>query len=329
MNDLRHSWMAGEFAQCKAAWHVSALDRPGSVAVYSPAGWVTRMNEAANTGVRRAFVLGHPVGHSRSPMLHGYWLRNLGLPGAYDLQDVPPDGLPAFFAGLRGRGYVGGNVTVPHKVAVTAFLSQTDEAARAIGAVNTIWQEGGAWVGGNTDAIGFLSNLDDLAPGWDRPGMTTLVLGAGGAARAATYGLLGRGAHVHLVNRTPAHAEALAQHFGDGVTAHATPAMPELLRRTDLLVNTTSLGMLGQPALSIDLSPLPAHAVVCDAVYVPLETPLLAAATDRGLRCVDGLGMLLHQAVPGFARWFGKTPHVSAELRALIAADIRAKIHAA
>ena len=267
-------------------------------------------------------------------MLHGHWLRSLGVAGAYDAHDVSPEGLAAFFDGLRERGYVGGNVTVPHKVAVTPFLSRIDGDARAIGAVNTIWTENGAWVGGNTDAAGFLANLDELAPSWDArvgragarkpPPKEAVVLGAGGAARAIIYALLSRGLKIRVANRTFARAEVLAATFGARVTAHDPGQLPGLLAGTDLLVNTTSLGMHGKPPLDIDLAPLPAHAVVHDIVYVPLETALLRAARARGLRAVDGLGMLLHQAVPGFARWFGITPSVTPELRALIEADIRA-----
>ncbi len=269
--------------------------------------------------IPRAFVLGHPVGHSRSPMLHGHWLRTLGLPGEYDLQDVAPDALAGFFAGLRDRGYVGGNVTVPHKVAVMDHVARLDDAAQAIGAVNTLWTEAGAWVGGNTDAAGFLANLDEGAPGWDAA-RTAVVLGAGGAARAVVYALLSRGLRVALVNRSRAAADAIVAWFG--VVAHDWAAVPDLLAGAGLLVNTTALGMLGKPPLAIDLSPLPAAAVVHDIVYVPLQTALLADARRRGLRAVDGLGMLLHQAAPGFAHWFGATPQVTPALRALIAADI-------
>ena len=255
-------------------------------------------------------------------MLHRHWLRTLGVPGAYDLADVPSDGLDAFFAGLRGRGYVGGNVTVPHKQAVMPYLARVDETARAIGAVNTIWSERGAWVGGNTDAAGFLANLDERAPGWDAAVRPAVVLGAGGAARAVAFGLLGRGLRVRLFNRTRDSADALAAHMGENVVAHDMATLPESMRATGLFVNTTSLGMHGKPLLEIDLRPLPDDAVVCDIVYVPLDTRLLRAARARGLRTVDGLGMLLHQACGGFAHWFGAEPRVTAALRELIAADI-------
>jgi shikimate dehydrogenase len=274
----------------------------------------------------RACVIGYPVAHSRSPMLHGHWLRALGLAGEYGLAEVRPEALGLFVAGMRAAGYVGANVTVPHKQAVARLVARCDAAAEAIGAVNTLWFEGEELVGGNTDAVGFVGNLDDRAPGWDGGGGgRAVILGAGGAARAAVHGLLGRGFTVDVVNRTGAAAEALARHFGPRVRAHDAETLPRLLAAADLLVNTTSLGMLGKAPLEIDLAPLPRAAVVHDVVYVPLETPLLAQARRRGHVVVDGLGMLLQQAKPGFARWFGVTPVVSAELRALVEADIRAR----
>jgi shikimate dehydrogenase len=275
--------------------------------------------------IPRAFVMGHPIAHSRSPMLHGYWLDRLGIAGAYDRCDVPPEELETFFAGLKAKGYVGGNITVPHKTAAMAHVARIDDAAKAIGAINTIWLEDGRFVGGNTDAAGFLGNLDDRAPGWDADGRFATVLGAGGAARAATYGLLERGFAVQLVNRTFEHAEALARHFGAGVTARHWNDLGSLLPQTDLLVNSTSLGMLAKPPLEIDLSGLKPSAVVHDIVYVPLETGLLKAAKARGHRIVDGLGMLLHQAVAGFEHWFGVRPVVTDDLRRLIEDDIRDK----
>ncbi len=272
----------------------------------------------------RAFVMGHPVAHSRSPVLHGYWLKRYGIDGSYEKLDVAPRDLAAFFAGYRDAGWVGGNVTVPHKRAVMEHVDRIQEAAGKIGAVNTLWWDGSALVGGNTDWTGFIGNLDELAPGWDRGGGRALVLGAGGATRAAVYGLLDRGMEVALANRTPATAQALAAHFGAGVSAHGLDALAALMADADLFVNTTSLGMAGQPPLEIDLSPLKPGAIVHDVVYVPLETGLLKAAKARGLRTVDGLGMLLHQAVEGFRHWFGRTPEVTAELRRALADDIRA-----
>ena len=255
-------------------------------------------------------------------MLHRHWLRSLGLRGSYEFQDVAPADLPRFIAGLRDNGFAGGNITVPHKVAAMPLLTRVDATAQAIGAVNTIWFEGDALVGANTDVAGFLANLDDRAPGWDLGGRDAVILGAGGAARAAAFGLLQRGFRAHLVNRTFGTAEALARQFGGGATAHSMQALPDLMSQASLLVNTTSLGMLAKPDLNLDLAPLPRHAVVCDVVYVPLQTRLLHDADVRGHRVVDGLGMLLHQAVAGFARWFGATPVVTEELRSMVAADI-------
>ncbi len=272
----------------------------------------------------RAFVVGHPIAHSRSPLLHGFWLKSLGLPGCYEKIDVAPDALDGFIAGLRAAGFVGGNVTVPHKTAVMAQVQRLDEAARAIGAVNTLWFEDGRLCGGNTDAFGFLANLDAGAPGWDAAGGLALVLGAGGASRAVVHGLTERGMTVAIVNRTRTAADALAHRFGATVRAADWADLTDLLVGADLLVNTTSLGMAGQPPLTVDLTPLKAAAVVTDIVYVPLETDLLRAARARGHRVVDGLGMLLHQAVPGFERWFGVRPVVTGELRAAIEANVRA-----
>lgn len=278
------------------------------------------------TAPPRAFVIGHPIAHSRSPLLHGHWLKSLGLPGSYEKIDVAPEALHAFVAGMREAGFVGGNVTVPHKTAMLGLVDEADNAARAIGAVNTVWFEGGRLQGGNTDAFGFMANLDAEAPGWDGSARQALVIGAGGAARAVVYGLLDRGLSVRVANRSSAAAEALAQSFARLPTAHALEEVPGLLADTNLLVNATSLGMTGKPSLSIDLSGLGPSATVCDIVYVPLETPLLREARARGLRTVGGLGMLLHQAAPGFERWFGMRPSVTPALRSLVEADVRAAV---
>ncbi|TAM98489.1 MAG: shikimate dehydrogenase [Rhizobiaceae bacterium] len=273
---------------------------------------------------RRAFVCGHPVAHSRSPVIHNYWLRQLGLAGSYEKIDVPPDEFGSFLRDFQRMGFVGGNVTLPHKAAAFALASETDEAARLIGAVNTLWVESGKIRGANTDAPGFLANLDDRAPQWRRARAAT-VLGAGGAARAVVYALKASGMEtVRIVNRTAAKAAELAEGFAPGPIAREWNTLPSLLRETDLLVNATSLGMGTGSGPEIDLAAMPAHAVVADIVYIPLETPLLRNARARGLTTVDGLGMLLHQAVPGFARWFGKRPQVTEELRQLVIADLGA-----
>lgn len=275
--------------------------------------------------IPRACLMGHPVAHSRSPLIHGHWLRTLGIAGAYDLVDLTSAEFPAFLGDLAARGYVGGNVTVPHKEAAHRLVDRRDEAAEAIGAVNTVWFDGHLLVGGNSDAHGFITDLDDRAPGWDVADGRAVVLGAGGAARAAVYALARRGLHVSVVNRTVPRAEELARHLGGRVHGCGYDALASLLPAADLLVNCTSLGMGGAEPIAIDLGPLKRSAVVCDMVYVPLETPLLAAARAHGHRTVDGLGMLLQQAGYGFARWFGVLPTVTPELRALVQADIRAK----
>ncbi|HQZ11256.1 MAG TPA: shikimate dehydrogenase [Devosia sp.] len=273
----------------------------------------------------KAFVMGHPIAHSRSPLMHGHWLKTLGITGSYERLDVAPADIDTFFAGFRDAGWVGGNVTVPHKSAVIPHLAGLDAAAEAMGAVNTIYWDGDDLVGGNADGIGFTHNLDDRAPGWDAGARRAVVIGAGGAARAATYALLERGLDVALCNRTVARAEQLAARFGKRVTAHGTDALPSLMADADLLAQTTSQGMIGQPPLTLDLAPLKPGAVVCDIVYVPLDTDLLKAARQRGHRTVDGLGMLMHQAVVGFTHWFGQTPVVTDELRKILTDDIKAK----
>jgi shikimate dehydrogenase len=274
---------------------------------------------------KKAFVAGHPVAHSRSPKIHGYWLATYGIDGSYRAIDVAPDDFAEFVRTLEANGYRGGNVTIPHKEAAFALAGRRDDAAEQIGAVNTLWFEAGDLWGGNTDAHGFAANLDEHAPGWAANG-PAVVLGAGGASRAVIHALIERGiADIRIVNRTLARAEDLRHCFGARVSAHGTAATGELLADAGLLVNTTALGMHGNEGLSADPARLPDHAIVTDIVYVPLETPLLAAARARGLKTVDGLGMLLHQAVPGFERWFGIRPQVTAELRRTIVADLGAE----
>ncbi len=273
--------------------------------------------------MKKACVMGHPVAHSRSPMIHGYWLRTLGIEGAYELKDLAPEEFIAFITHLADNGYVGGNVTLPHKEAAYRTVAALDAAAEAVGAVNTLWLEDGRLMGGNSDVHGFIANLDDRAPGWSVAGCKALVLGAGGAGRSAVYALKQRGVDVHVVNRTLARAQELAQRFG--AKAHGWDALPRLLGAADVLVNCTSLGMTGKEPLQVDLDPLKKGAVVYDIIYVPLETGLLAAARKRGHRTVDGLGMLLQQAGFGFRKWFGGNPQVTPELRRMIEADIVAK----
>jgi shikimate dehydrogenase len=268
-----------------------------------------------------ACLIGWPAAHSRSPLIHHYWLRTLGIAGGYVIEAVPPEDLRDFVLRLTLRGFVGANVTIPHKEAVLA-LSKPDDRARAVGAANTLWFADGELRSTNTDVEGFINNLDASAPGWDGAA-EALVLGAGGSSRAVVFGMLERGVgRVHLANRTIARAEALAKQFGPRVHPMAWDGIGAVLPQAGLLVNTTSLGMHGQGPLELDLTHLPQEAVVADLVYVPLITPLLAAAQARGLKTADGLGMLLHQAVRGFELWFGQRPQVTDELRALVEADL-------
>jgi len=276
-----------------------------------------------NAPLRAACIIGWPVAHSRSPLIHNYWLKRYGIAGEYRREAVPPEQFAEFARSLAGRGYVGANVTVPHKEAALA-ASQPDERARAVGAANTLWFEGGTLRSTNTDVEGFLDNLDACAPQWDRGLGKAVVLGAGGAARGVIYGLIGRGvSRITVVNRTHSRAEDLRQRFGEAV--HPADWGDEaVLAGAGLVVNATVLGMAGHPELPLDVRQLPGHAVVAELVYAPLLTPLLRAARERSLRTADGLGMLMYQAVRGFALWFGKTPEVTAELRALLEADLGA-----
>jgi shikimate dehydrogenase len=271
-----------------------------------------------------ACIIGWPVGHSRSPLIHNYWLKHYRIAGEYRREAVAPSDFGAFVQSLATRGYAGANVTVPHKEAALA-CSQPDDRARAVGAANTLWLDG-ALRSTNTDVEGFLNNLDACAPGWHEKLGKAVVLGAGGAARAVVYALLERGAgRIVAVNRTPERTEALRQRFGERIDAAAWEERDGALADAGLLVNTTTLGMAGASELRIGLERLPGHAIVADLVYVPIATPLLQAAKARALRTADGLGMLMHQAVRGFSLWFGKEPEVTSELRALLEADIAAR----
>ena len=281
------------------------------------------MSEAQDKLVdkRAACLIGWPAAHSRSPLIHHHWLHKLGLAGGYSIEAVPPEELADFVTHLAKHGFIGANVTIPHKERVLE-LTRPDARAQAVGAANTLWYERGVLCSTNTDVEGFINNLDAVAPGWDRTD-EALVLGSGGSARAVLFGLLERGiGRIHVVNRTLARAQILADQFGLRVVPLGWDAIGELLPRAGLLVNTTSLGMAGQPPLGLEVGKLPGSCVVADLVYVPLETELLRMARSRGLRTADGLGMLLHQAVRGFELWFGVRPQVTAELRALVEADL-------
>jgi shikimate dehydrogenase len=271
---------------------------------------------------RRACVMGWPARQSKGPIMHGYWIERYGIDGEYRIEEVPPEAFPAFLADLAGHGYVGGNVTTPHKV-VALECSQPDERARAIGAANTLWLDDGVLRSTNTDGEGFFRNLDLTTPGWNADLGSVLVVGAGGAARAIVYGLRERGAEqINLVNRTPAHAEALRDAFGPRVRPRSFDELAGLIPDARLIVNTSKLGMTGNPDLPWDLSRARPDAVVSDIVYLPLETSLLAAARRHGLRTTDGVGMLLHQAGRGFSLWFGVEPEVTEEQRARVLAAL-------
>lgn len=270
-------------------------------------------------------VIGWPIAHSRSPLIHNYWIKQYGLDAEYRREAVPPKQFEDFIRNLRALGYIGANVTVPHKEAALA-LSVPDDRARAVGAANTLWYHEGTLRSTNSDVEGFLANLDATTPGWDRGLESAIVLGAGGAARGVVYALVTREVQrIYVINRTTERAEALRSKFGARVRVAGWDETTGLMGGAGLLVNTTPLGMEGHPPLDINLR-CPASLVVADIVYDPLDTKLLQAARERGLRTADGLGMLLHQAVRGFELWFGVRPEVTPELRALVEADLGKKV---
>lgn len=271
---------------------------------------------------RAACVIGWPAKHSRSPKLHGYWLKRYGIDGDYRAEEIKPEDFAAFVTHLADNGYVGANVTMPHKD-MALELSEPDARATAVAAANTLWLDKGRLRSTNTDVEGFIGALDAAAPGWDKRTTSALVLGAGGASRAVVYGLIERGVgEIVVANRTFDKAVALRDRFGSSIVPIRWEDIAGTLPRCQLVANTTSLGMKGQPPLDIDIAPLPAGAVVADIVYVPLRTPLLQAAEARGLATSNGLEMLLYQAVRGFELWFGVRPEVTRELYDLLAADI-------
>lgn len=278
--------------------------------------------------MKRACVIGWPVSHSLSPVIHGYWLKESGIQGAYSRIAVEPGDLARVLGNLRAEGFCGANVTVPHKIEALCLCDVRDAAAQAIGAVNTLWFEGVSLVGSNTDAFGFAANLDDAAPGW-RNAKAAVVLGAGGAARAIVWSLLQEGFRdVRIVNRTKRRAEELAAAFPPA-TAFDFASLSIALEGASLLANASVLGMTGGPTLEIDLTALESGAIVFDAVYHPLETLLLHQAREKGFVAVDGLGMLLYQAVSGFEHWFGIKPEVTPKLRAAVLDAVAAREGAA
>ena len=269
-------------------------------------------------------VIAWPAGHSRSPLIHNYWIKQHKLDAEYRREAVPPEKFADFVSNLRANGYIGANISVPHKE-VALKLTEPDDRARAVGAANALWYDDDRLRSTNTDVEGFLANLDAATPGWDRGLSTAVVLGAGGGARAVIFALLAREVgRVYVINRTAERAKALQKKFGNRLQVASWDETTGLLGGAGLLVNTTTLGMVGQPPLDLNLR-CPPSLVVADLVYDPFVTGLLAWARARGLRTADGLGMLLHQAVRGFQLWFGVRPEVTAELRALVEADLLKK----
>lgn len=277
----------------------------------------------------RAGIIGWPIEHSRSPLIHGTWLQRYGIAGTYGRFAVKPEDVRAVLSDLAGKGLVGCNVTIPHKEAALAAADVVHDSARAIGAANTLWLEGGKLHADNTDAYGFMTYLQSEVPAWPRMGGPVLILGAGGAARAIIHGFIDWGAaDILIANRTLDRAEELVKAFsrrGSRLSAVAWSDRQTAAVDASVIVNTTSLGMKGDGELGISFARVGPMTVVADIVYVPLVTPFLAAARAAGLVTVDGLGMLLHQAVPGFERWFGVRPEVTPDLYNLVLADIEGR----
>ena len=271
---------------------------------------------------KKAGVIGWPIEQSRSPLIHGFWLSTYQMNGAYEKFAVKPEELPEYISNLKNNGLEGINLTIPHKETVLPLVDEITPTAKAIGAANTLYFADGQLIADNTDSYGFLKHLGTSAPNWQvtQPAM---IIGAGGAARAIIHALLSAGVpEILITNRTASRAETLAKDFGPKLKPIPWQEKEQHLNQTHLLVNSTSLGMQGKPELDLDISTLPAGAVVYDIVYVPLETKLLKAAKAQSLTPVDGLGMLLHQAVPGFELWFGVRPAVTEELYKLITDDL-------
>lgn len=268
----------------------------------------------------KAGVIGWPIKHSKSPVLHGHWLKRYGIDGSYKAIPLAPEDFESGLRDLQKKEFRGVNVTLPHKEAALAVADSVTDRAALIGAANTLYFHADGTIGAdNTDGYGFVNNLHQNAPDWDPKAGPALVLGAGGAARAVISSLLDAGVpNLRLTNRTKIRAENLADHFGARVEVVEWHMADEAVDGAMTIVNTTSLGMEGQPELRLKLDAAPQKALATDIVYTPLNTPFLELAASRGLKTVDGLGMLLHQAVPGFDVWFGQTPEVDDELRQVV-----------
>jgi shikimate dehydrogenase len=273
--------------------------------------------------MKKACVIGWPIAHSRSPIIHNYWLAQHGIDGLYEKREVKPEELRDFLSTLEAQGYVGCNVTIPHKETARALVPNLDEVVKRTGSLNTIYVRNGVLNATSTDGEGFWLNLKASVPDFEPKGARAIILGAGGSARAVVDRLVRVGfGEVWLLNRTEARARELAAGYGQNVKVLAPDRFGNESKTASLLVNTTSQGMKGQPELEVDLSALPSSAVVADLIYVPLETELVKRAKARGLKAVGGLGMLLHQATLGFKLWFGVKPEVTQELYRLVARDV-------
>lgn len=267
-----------------------------------------------------AGVMGWPIMHSRSPMLHNYWFKQHGLAGTYVPLAIRPEGLAAALRALHPLGFAGCNLTIPHKQEAIKIVDEVDALAKAIGAIScVVVRPGGSLFGTNNDCFGFIHNLRQEQPGWRADAGPIAVIGAGGGSRAVCYGLAQEGAkEIRLVNRTLARAKGIAEAFGDPIKALPWEERHAALEGVALVVNTTSCGMVGQSPLDLRLDKLPKSALAADIIYIPLETPFLAAARQRGNRTVNGLGMLLNQGRPAWKAWFGIEPVVTAELRTMV-----------
>ena len=273
--------------------------------------------------LKRACVIGWPIKHSRSPLIHNSWIKEYGINGQYDKKTVKPEDAQAFMQNLKGKGYVGCSVTVPLKQIAYHAADWRDTSAKAVKAANTLWIENSKLHAMNTDTYGFMTHLSQSVPDWNNDKKPVAILGAGGAARAIIFGFLEAGVkNIRVYNRTKSRADELVQHFGTDVISCEWQDRNIAAKDCGTIVNTTTIGMNASEDPGVDFDKADKNCVVCDIVYVPLETPFLRRAKSKKLRTVDGLGMLLHQAVPGFEKWFGIRPKVTEKLRNIVLSDI-------
>ena len=276
-----------------------------------------------NDETKQVCVLGHGIKHSRSPIIHGYWIKQFQLDACYEIEDCLPDELAGFVSKIRAGEVLGCNVTIPYKQTIIPLIDAVDPAAIATGSINTIYQKDGQLRGTSTDGSGYLAHLSSTYPDFDIADASILILGAGGAARSIMASIVDAGClDIHVANRTLQNAQQLCELKPSTCKAIAWSGIQDIVGNMDLVINTTSLGQKGHDPLEFPVTQLPERAIVSDIVYVPLETELLKSARLSGRRTLDGLGMLLHQAVPGFELWFGKRPEVTDKLRQLVEADL-------